>query len=305
MNDRTTEPKERAGKPLDPCDLCGGEDFRLVAVEAGHRIWKCRTCGLFQVRPIPAQTSGQNQAYWKVDMDNPVMLRERLGSQRVFGHGLDRLEQTTGVSVPGKRVLDVGCGMGAFLEIAQSRGALPYGIDLSPEAVEFTRRKCGIETATVGEFERVDYPDGFFQIVTGWNVLEHTHSPRRWLDQAHRLLADDGVLLIKVPNVRFSAIASKLTPILRRLGLPQTGYLASRPPLHLYGFSPATLRHLLVSRGFEVLSVERASIRESRGLKGKLIVALAMLISGLVASATAYHPVIMALARKRTTPKGS
>ena len=300
MSDDRTNGPER----LEPCDLCAGADLRLVAVESNHRIWKCRTCGLCQVRPLPAQTRNENRSYWQVGMDDPAVRRERLGSQSVFGHGLDRLEQATGSSVRGKRVLDVGCGMGAFLELAKGRGAIPYGIDLSPEAAEFTRRTCGIDTASAGEFEQLDYPDGFFHVVTGWNVLEHVHSPRRWLEQAHRLLADDGVLLVKVPNVNFSAVASKLAPALRKLRLPMTGYLASRPPLHLYGFTPATLRRMLVAGGFDVLSVERAPIRESRGLKGKIIVAMAQLMSCMAGSTMAYHPVIMALARKRNPAGG-
>ena len=283
----------------EACDLCGGARFKLVALEAGHQIWRCQACALVQVRPLPLQTAEMNQAYWKVDMDSPAVQKARLGSRSVYNHGLGRMEKTTGISLSGKKVLDVGCGMGTFLEIAKQRGAVPYGIDVSPEAVQFSRKQCGIDTVTVGDFERADFPAGFFHVITGWNVLEHTHSPRRWLAQAYRLLADDGVLLVKVPNVRFSAVASKLTPVLRKLGLPTTSYLATRPPLHLYGFSTATLHRMLAEASFEVLSVERAPVRETAGVQGRMIVALAAVATGLCAGRTNYHPVLMALARKR------
>ena len=293
------------GRLLEPCDLCEGEDFKLVASEDGHRIWRCLTCSLVQVRPLPPQTERENQEYWKLDLDDPAVRRARLGSRGVYSHGLNHLEEVTGASVAGKRVLDVGCGMGVFLDVAKERGAIPYGMDLSPEAVQFARKQLGIATVTVGDFESADFPLGFFQIITGWNVLEHVRSPRQWLAKASHLLADDGVLLIKVPNVRFSALASKLTSALRMLRLPTTGYIATAPPLHLYGFCTTTLRRALEAASFDVLSVERAPIRETRGLTGRAIVGLATLTSCLFAGTKEFHPVIMALARRRSGVKAA
>lgn len=283
---------------LEPCDLCGGRRFRRVAFEAGHAIWKCRACGLIQVRPLPVQTAAKNREYWRLDLDNPAILKSRLGSRGVFNRGLDRLEAVTGISVRGKRILDVGCGMGVFLELLREKGAFPYGLDLSPEAVEFTRKQCGLDAVVVGDFESAEFPPGSFDVITGWNVLEHVRSPRRWLEQAWRLLAEDGILFVKVPNVRLSGAASRWTPLLRRLRFPTTSYLASRPPLHLYGFSADTLARVLAESSFKVLSVERAPVRESSGFKGRLVVGLTRLCSLFARDRIGFHPVLMAVARK-------
>jgi 2-polyprenyl-3-methyl-5-hydroxy-6-metoxy-1,4-benzoquinol methylase len=290
---------------IEPCDLCAGRDFKQVAMENGHRIWRCRSCGLVQVRPLPVQTGENNQAYWQVDLEDPALRKSRLGSREVYVHGLSRMAAASGETIEGKRVLDVGCGMGIFLELVREQGGVPHGIDISPEAAEITRRLGGIDSIRVGEFETSDLPAESVQVVTGWNVLEHTRSPRRWLVRAHQLLEAGGLLLVKVPNVRFSSIASRLTPALRKLGVSPSSYLATKPPLHLYGFSETSLRRLLEAASFEVLSVESARIRESSGRRGRMVAAAASVMTGLTAGRAVFHPVIMAVARKPNTRSGA
>ena len=293
-------PKTAAGPA--PCDLCGATDYKRVAEENGHAIYRCRGCGLVQVRPLPAETKEVNQRYWHVDLDDPAVRVSRAGSRPVFLHGLQCLQRLTGESIRGKKVLDVGCGMGLFLEIVQEQEGVPYGLDLTPEAVQFTRELCKIDTVAQGYFETCDLPPGFFDVITGWGILHHTRSPSQWFAQAYRLLADGGILLVKMPNVSFTSAAYRLTPLLRALGLPATHYLASRPPLNLYGFTRETLAALLEKASFEVLTVESARIRGNAGFLGGLTSAATALATGLTAGKIDFHPGILAIARKRGKP---
>jgi len=286
---------------VEPCALCASQEYKKVAIEAGHDIFRCRRCGLVQVRPLPRETSDSNKSYWQVDFDVPAIQEARLGSQLVYSYGLRRLKELTGATLAGQNVLDVGCGMGLFLEIAKGQAANPYGIDIAGSAAQFAETHVGIDTVKVGAFETADFPAGYFQLITGWNVLEHTSAPGRWLAKAYRLLADDGLLLIKVPNVRFSALMSKLAPVTRALGLATMSYIATRPPLHLYGFSPNTLRKILEAAGFEVLTVEGAPVRESWGIKGAILEHLTKFLARLTGGLLDYQVVIMAVARKRKT----
>ncbi len=288
---------------LEPCDLCGGTDLRAAARDSGFTIYRCRACGLVQVRPLPAETREVNQVYWHVDVTDPAILNGREGTRDIFEHGLRCLEKL-GISIAGKKLLDVGCGTGLFLEMARERGAVVHGQDLAPEAVEFTRRHCGIDTVSVGYFETSDLPAASFDIVTGWGVLHHTRGPSQWIAQAHRLLADGGTLLLKIPNVSFTAAANRLSGLLKALGFPVTHYLASQPPLNLYGFTRRTLRGLLEKNGFEVLTIERSLVRKSMGLKGALATAATTVATGLTLGRTDFHPVLLAVARKPAAGKG-
>jgi 2-polyprenyl-3-methyl-5-hydroxy-6-metoxy-1,4-benzoquinol methylase len=283
---------------FEPCDLCGATRFKPVAQQGGFWIYRCRECRLIQVRPLPAETQSINQDYWHVDLDNPSTRVSRWGSRCVYLHGLRRLEKWTGESIRGKRLLDVGCGMGLFLEIAMEQGAIPHGLDLTPEAVQLTRQLCKIETVEQGYFETCPLAPASFDIITAWGVLHHTRSPSQWLARAYDLLVPGGILLVKMPNVAFTAAVSKWSPLLRLLHLPTSHYLASRPPLNLYGFTDRTLEGLLKKASFEVLTVESAHIRGNAGFLGGLTRTASAAATALTLGRVNFSPVILGIARK-------
>ena len=288
----------RKDSEVEPCALCGGMQLKRVIEEKGFWIWRCRSCGLVQVRPLPAQIALANESYWNLDLDDPITRAARRGSRHVFEHGLRRLSELTGSSIRNKRLLDIGCGLGTVLELAQAAGAQAVGVDVSEQAAAWVRAQLDCEV-TVGEFESLRFEEGAFDVVTGWNVLEHTRRPDLWLKKVHHVLTDGGVLLVKVPNVWFSSLATQLNPLFRRASWPTASYLATHPPLHLYGFSPVTLRRILAGAGFDVLAVEAARVREGWGWKGRLVRTLSSGTSFLMGGRVSLQPVMFAVARKR------
>jgi SAM-dependent methyltransferase len=69
----------------------------------------------------------------------------------------------------GWRVLDVGCGAGAFLRLVADRGAEPFGIDASDALIEIARARLPGADLRVGEMQDLPYDDGRFDLVTGFN----------------------------------------------------------------------------------------------------------------------------------------
>ena len=101
--------------------------------------------------------------------------------------------------VRGKRVLDVGCAAGALSALLVDRGAEVVGIDVSERLVEIARRDLGgraeFRVADVGR-PMPFFADGTFDLVTASLVL---HYLRDWtvpLRELHRILREDGALLI-------------------------------------------------------------------------------------------------------------
>lgn len=109
-------------------------------------------------------------------------------------------------SAAGKKVLEIGVGMGAdFLRWVRA-GADATGIDLTERAVELTRRRLADEDlkadVRVADAESLPFPDGHFDIVYSWGVLHHTPDPARALAEAQRVLAPGGQLRVMLYHRR-------------------------------------------------------------------------------------------------------
>lgn len=102
---------------------------------------------------------------------------------------------------PGEKVLDAGCGTGAFAIAAKKAVGTTgevHGIDAAPEMVEFAAkkaRKAGVDASfKVGLIEHLDFEDGYFDAVTNSLVLHHLPEDvkRAGLSEIHRVLKPGG-----------------------------------------------------------------------------------------------------------------
>lgn len=94
------------------------------------------------------------------------------------------------------RILDVGCGTGANLQMLAQFGTAE-GVDVSDDAVEFCRRK-GLKVQK-GLAETLPYPDESFDISTALDVIEHLDDDIAGLKEMHRVTKTGGYSLIFVP----------------------------------------------------------------------------------------------------------
>jgi SAM-dependent methyltransferase len=94
------------------------------------------------------------------------------------------------------KILDVGCGTGANLEMLAQFGAAE-GVDVSDDALEFCRQK-GLKVQK-GLAEEMPFADKSFDIVTALDVVEHLDDDIAGLKEMNRVMADDGRALIFVP----------------------------------------------------------------------------------------------------------
>ncbi|MDQ3579857.1 MAG: class I SAM-dependent methyltransferase, partial [Actinomycetota bacterium] len=96
----------------------------------------------------------------------------------------------------GKRVLEIGVGMGADLIRWARAGAEVVGVDLTQRAVTITcerlRREGLVGKVEVADAENLPFSDGAFDIVWSWGVLHHTPRPDQALVEASRVLVPGG-----------------------------------------------------------------------------------------------------------------
>lgn len=156
---------------------------------------------------------------------------------------------------PRGRVLDYGCGWGAFSKLLEEQGNEVLGIDHDDNAVEISRMVWGRSERL--RFERsaiTDLETATFDCVVSNEVIEHVHNPGNYLHQINRVLAPGGRLVISLPNVitprlALPLLSPRLPGYLRQIS-EQTRAGYRKEQHHINAWDPAHFVRLVSSVGF-------------------------------------------------------
>jgi SAM-dependent methyltransferase len=169
---------------------------------------------------------------------------------------LNMVEERTGTCLRGKRILEVGAGIGMALAAARlCFGADAYGIEPGDDeysgSIEVGRALLEAvgqpkQVLQVGVGESIPHADNSFDIVFSNNVLEHTNDPARVIGESIRVLKPGGIMCHNVPNY-----GSWWEGHYGVLWLPHLNKFFGRIYLRLLGKNPAFLDTLqLITRGW-------------------------------------------------------
>lgn len=139
-----------------------------------------------------------------------------------------------------KRLFEIGCAYGFFLELARSRFESVAGMDVVEDGVRHAR-SLGLD-AERGDFLARDFGGRRFDVITLWDTIEHLRSPQLFLEKAASLLDSGGLVAITTGDIE--SLNARLKKDKWRL---------IHPPTHAHYFSTRTLRRLLERQGFEVV----------------------------------------------------
>ncbi|HEU0104927.1 MAG TPA: class I SAM-dependent methyltransferase [Vicinamibacteria bacterium] len=242
------------------CAVCGGDGYEVVIPSRRDRtraidlqtvfrssgdeplqdqMVRCTSCGLCYVRPrlrweliLEGYRGGTDENFV-----SQIAFRET-----TFRKCLDKIEK---IAPPaGKRVLDVGAAGGSFLAMARERGYAPLGCEPSTWMCQFAREHYGLDLHPGTIFD-MPVERGSVDLLTLWDVIEHTPDPKAVLARAHELLTPGGVLVMSWPDNSSGAA--------RLLGAKWPFLLT----VHLYYFTPATMTELLRRTGFLALAYRK------------------------------------------------
>lgn len=148
---------------------------------------------------------------------------------------------------PGDRVFEGGVSSGYFARAITEAGRHVDGFELDPEAAERAKEVC--ETVWQGDLATFDFSElnGPYDLVLFGDTLEHVPNPEAVLAEIRSQLADDGTLVVSVPNIANWTI--RLSLLAGRFSYSDRGILDRT---HLRFFTVATLRKLLEDSGFVV-----------------------------------------------------
>ena len=141
----------------------------------------------------------------------------------------------------GSKVLDIGCGNGSFLNTLTNRDLELIGIDLDRVAIEAAKNNgvtAKFEVASLTEFNEDGKYNGYFDIITIFEVLEHQTDPVQFLEEIKILLKPQGLIIGSTPNKnRFSV----------RIGLREP---FDYPPNHFFWFGLDGLEDTFKKAGY-------------------------------------------------------
>lgn len=238
--------------PLTP-GVSGARDQFFTITEERFAYRTCSECKGLVLDPRPGpEAIGRYYGGYYTERFLERLERRTQGGKRAFGsgrlralgflRGLDKIGFDTPV---GKRLLDVGAGLGAFARYARDLGRMDVrGVDFSAHTAAFAKRLHDVDI-DVNELRTQAYPEGSFDVVTAWHYLEHVYDPITELAEMRRVVKPGGVVMVETP-----------TPSLAyRVFGPRWMYLM--PPTHLYHYRPATLVSMFEQAGLQVVAVRR------------------------------------------------
>ncbi len=134
-----------------------------------------------QIRDEKAITLGHPSYVWRFGQDRRLELMRQHG-------GLEA----------GMRILDVGCGLGAYVRKLRTISDDVYGVDIDPDKVAQARQE--LPNIYQAPAEELPFPDAYFDAILLHEVIEHVRDDRQALQEACRVTRAGGRIIIFAPN---------------------------------------------------------------------------------------------------------
>ena len=235
------------------CALCNSSNYHTILTGCDYKIpsehkynlVKCKKCGLIYLNPRPTKEV-MDRFYLKEYFDTEKQSLNKIVA--ALGRQLqdNRARRVVKIKKVGK-VLDIGCGKGGFMYSLKRRNWDVCGLDPSSSPIKLIRD--GLKNRVFNcELKDCHFEDKYFDVITLWHVFEHLPNPMDELREIHRILKDDGIMILTIPNinsVQFRLFKEKCF----HLDIPR----------HLYHYSMETIEKMLSKARFRAANIKHLS----------------------------------------------
>ncbi len=228
-----------------PCPLCARWRARIIWTEDGYDYVRCSRCQtVFSNLSIEEYDATRHNAW---DEETPTEETvDFYGDARREAHR--RFLEDCRPAGEG-RLLDVGSGLGFFLQRARDVGWNVTGCDTSPPWVAQARRRLGANRVVPGGVDAPELSGAQFDLVTAWDVVEHIFDPVPFLRRLASLMTSQGRLFLRTPNFAYVGPLYALRQRLLRQEWARLG-----PTNHVVYFTAATMARALDAAGLRPVS---------------------------------------------------
>ncbi len=179
------------------CDCCGSSEWTFLFTQGAHHLGTCPSCRLLYVQPMPkaSQRMTEMEAGHFAGTEEVLRPDAQLESEKAQASTLRRYVDLTQKFAPTGRWLDIGCGAGVLMSIAQKVGYKTEGIELTTGRRELARTVTGAQIHSE-PIEDLGIADGSYNVVSLINVFSHLTMPSTTLREIARVLKPGGVVLL-------------------------------------------------------------------------------------------------------------
>jgi 2-polyprenyl-3-methyl-5-hydroxy-6-metoxy-1,4-benzoquinol methylase len=224
------------------CIIC--QSSQLIDLKNYQKAYlcKCESCGhiFSKKKPTDDELEKHYEGYGRNDYLSPITIKR-------YNELLDKFEPYRKTN----KLIDVGCGIGYFLEEAKKRGWEVYGTEYTDKAINICTEK-GISIKK-GVLNPVNYSSEMFDIITSFEVIEHINNPHIELSNFKSILRKGGLIYVTTPN---------FNSILRYRF--KADYNIISYPEHLSYYTPKTLTNIFKRNDFEKIKTETTGFSLTR-----------------------------------------
>lgn len=157
-------------------------------------------------------------------------------------------------------ILDIGAGIGSVLHLVDSPGFNLYATELDQDAINFVHNQFRNNVQIFkGDLINARYPDNFFDYIIFNHVIEHTLNPVQYLKEINRILKNNAILYIGTPDIGSNIYKFYRFLMFTSLQIPNIVDGIE----HTFLFSKKTLKSLVQSTGFKIITHKNVSLNES------------------------------------------
>lgn len=229
------------------CPSCGNVEYKLIFQARDLRlrtsgemfnIVRCASCGLGYLNPRPDNDQIISFYPSNFNQETPALIH-KIWSACVSPIENSIIRTIKSYKKNGK-LLDIGCGSGRFLSLMHKQGFDVWGCELNLDSKDFAPKSLE-GRIFYNELSKCGFAPKSFDVVIMIQSLEHMSQLDELLVEIRRIIKDNGIVFIYVPNMDFFEF---------RLFGPY--YYNLEAPRHLYHFTRRSISNLLSRHGFKV-----------------------------------------------------
>ena len=244
------------------CEFCGKESAgNIYGKGSKYTVLKCKKCHLLWSNPLTDDDYEDqiNSDYFGED----IYIRKEKGQKERFRTQINKALKFCNKVKDGEdiKILDIGSGLGFFLDVCDEMGLYSEGCDINEKAVNYANKnKNRTRLGTIDSY----YGDSSFDIIFALNLIEHIPHPKKFIEECRRVLKPGGLLILETP------IQESLFHVFARIGDILTGFRMNNYGVntngHIYKFCGRTFDKIS-ELGFNIVHKEKigSPLREIYG----------------------------------------